>query len=159
MAAGVPACPPDDRRPCQPRGPARVDGIRGFQGREPPGQALVAGDLEFGPDLTDPDQHLGPERARRRLRAAPLHQPLHGLFQAVFTQARPALIKMLADLGESLVLDLTVEVVIQACQYLATRHVMWLAAAHPASVPGSSPDDDASVGAVDAARTRPSLAA
>src|SRR5260370_42283494 len=109
-------------------------------------------DLELGPDLLDPDKHLGPERARRRLGAAALlHQPLHGLFQAVLTQARPAFIKMLADLSVSLVLDLAVEAGVQACQYPTTRHAGWLAAGQPMSFPGSSPEHDASLAAVDSA--------
>src|SRR5215469_4194424 len=154
------------RRAISPRLATKTDSINVLPARTPGqptpgGRRLidpVLGDLELGPDGLDPDQHLGAQPAGRGLGAAALvHQPLHDVFQAVLAQARAALIEMLADLVVSLVFDLVVEVGVQAGQYLATRHLVGLAAAHSASFPGSSPDDDASVGAVDAARTRPSL--
>ena len=74
--------------------------------------------------------------------------------------SRPRVILALTCAAQfMLILDLVVEVGVQAGQYLAARHLVRLAAAHSASFPGSSPAGDASAGAVDAARTRPSLAA
>src|SRR5712691_5336075 len=117
-------------------------------------------DLKLDPDRVDPAQHLCPQFARHRLGTAVLvHQALHYLFEAVLTQAGPALVKVLAYLGEPGIFDLAVQVAVDAREHLATGHIMRLTAAHLASFPGSSPDDDASPSLAAAALTRPRSAA
>src|SRR6266566_1062018 len=101
------------------------------RGRAAPLVDAVLGDLELGPDLLDPDEHLGPQAARSRLGSAALvHQPLHGLLEAVLAQAGAALFQVLADLRVAIDLDLAIEIGVHARQYLGTRHVVGLTAAH-----------------------------
>ena len=55
-------------------------------------------ELDRGADFPDPDQNLGAQRGRRRVAAAVLgHQLLDRFLQAVFAQAGPALVEVLAQ--------------------------------------------------------------
>src|SRR5450631_3386517 len=97
------------------------------------------GDLDRGPDFLDPGQHLDPQVAGDLVMAAVLvHQPLDRLFQAVVPQARAALVEMLADLRHGRVPELAVQVGVDPVEYLATRSLVGLSAAHDASLPDSA---------------------
>src|ERR1019366_7227865 len=120
------------------------------------------GDLKLRTDRGDPGHHLGPQLGGHCLMATVLvHQPPDSFLKPVLAQTRAALDEVLADLHDPdlRLLELTVQVGVDARKYLATRHFMRLTAAHFASFPGVSSVDDASAGAADAVLTRPSSAA
>jgi len=94
-------------------------------------------ELDRGPDFTDTDQNLRAQVGGRRVAAAVLgHEPLDRLLQAVLAQAGAAFVQMLTNLRAVHVADLAVEIAVDPLQYLGTRSLMWLSAAHRASSPG-----------------------
>src|SRR6266702_4429614 len=99
--------------------------------------------LDLGPHGLDPGQDLRPQvRGNLLVTAVLVHQPFDGLLEAEFAQARPALVQVDADLGVCHLVHLAVQVVVDAVKNLATRHLVWISAAHDASPPGALADDD-----------------
>src|ERR1700685_2072065 len=95
-------------------------------------------ELDCRADFPDPDEDLRAQcRGRRVTTAVLLQHPLDRLFQAVFTQAGAALIKVLADLRAVHVAKFAVEVAVDPVEYLGTRRLMRISAAHRPSSPGA----------------------
>src|SRR5580693_8335008 len=94
-------------------------------------------ELDRRPDFTDTDENFRAQVGGRRVAAAVLgHEPLNRLLEAVLAQAGAAFVQMLADLRAVHVAQLAVQIAVDPLQYLGTRRLMWLSAAHRASSPG-----------------------
>src|SRR6266700_8094831 len=114
----------------------------GLLPREPAGRVVLAG-LDLCADGLDPDHDLLPQVGGNLLVAAvPVHEPFDDLFQAELAQARPALVEVDLDLGVGDLVHLAVQVAVDPVENLATRHLVWVSAAHDASAPGALADDD-----------------
>src|SRR5450755_3940013 len=102
------------------------------------GRGLLLSELDCCADFGDPEKDLRAQRRRRRVATAVLLQhPLDRLFQAILAQAGAALIKVLPDLRAVHVAKFTVEVAVDPVEYLGTRRLMRLSAAHRPSSPGA----------------------
>src|SRR6266487_2204085 len=99
--------------------------------------ALASVTLKLDPDLPDAGHHLDPQLLRGLVvPAALVHQLLDDLFQAVLTQARAALVEVLADLGAARRVQLLVQVPVELRKHLGTGRFVRFAAAHAVSSPG-----------------------
>src|SRR5215469_4845470 len=106
------------------------------------------GALQLLADYRNPGEHLGSQLLRYCLvTAALVDQLLDEFFQAVLSQARPALVQVLLDLGGIAGLHLLVNVGVDQREHLGAGHLVRLAAAHFASFPEASPSARAMVGA------------
>ena len=112
----------------------------------PPGAEVGAPGVlveDLGADLDadsfDATQHLAAQVGRRRVRAAPLDDGLHGILEAELGQARRALLEVLLDHVHPLAVELAVEVFVDPVEHLRARSVMWVAAAHDGPSSSAAP--------------------
>src|SRR5215469_8187750 len=115
-------------------------------------------DFNLRLNLPDAHHHFAAQFCRDRIASAMLsHQTLDDLFQPELPQAWPALVKVLPDALTVRERHLAVQVPVDAFQYLTTRHVVWVPAAHdlPSSVPADSVWAPCTAAPSASARTRP----
>ena len=106
-------------------------------GRRPARSGQLLGELDRGADFADADEDFRAQVGGGRVAAAVLgHEPLHRFLKAVLAQAGAAFVQMLADLRSVDVANLAVQIAVDPFQYLGTRRLVWLSAAHRPSSPG-----------------------
>src|ERR1700730_3154001 len=127
--------PPTLYRRCQDNVATLISADLKPDHRRPVSGRYVRGGLfgyfDLGLDLLDTHQNLAAQLARHRVAPAVLgDEPFHRFLKAVLAQTGPALVEVLPDVVAVVFRYLAIEIPVHQVEYLVTRRLVGLSAAH-----------------------------